>query len=166
MSSAVYDALGNELLENARFDELFSIHYNKDGDITFISTDSFKLNLLSQSLATKTLRFYEDYCSRGVDVPIGAFTGIRMLSGLGKKVNVKLIHVVSVKCDFVMKFEEAGINQTRQILYFNVTPDVSIVTIGKRTQKVQSMSVMVYDNLIVGKVPSTYLNARIVGKSG
>lgn len=166
MSSAVYDALGDELLDSFKFNDIFTIYYNDNKEITFISTDSFKVNLLAKNLAQKTLKYFQNYCSKGVDVPLGAFTGLKMLSGVGKNVNIKLLNVTSVKCEFVSSFESAGINQTRQTLYLNVTPDLTVVALGKKSFSCQSMSVLVYDNLIVGKVPATYLNAQIIGESG
>ncbi len=165
MSTAVYEALSLELIDSVKFSDVFNIYYNDNKEITFISTDSYKINYLAQSLAKKTCDYFTDYCAKGVDIPLGAFSGIKMLSGVGKTVNVKLINVVSVKCEFISSFESAGINQTRQTLYLQVTPDLTVISLGRKRNFTQSMSVLVYDNLIVGKVPATYLNAQVIGKS-
>ncbi len=165
MSTAVYEALSLEIVDSVKFSDVFTIYYNNNKEITFISTDSYKINYLAQSLAQNTCAYFEDYCAKGVDIPLGAFTGIKMLSGVGKTVNVKLINVVSVKCEFISSFESAGINQTRQTLYLQVTPDLTVISLGRKRYFTQSISVLVYDNLIVGKVPNTYLNAQVIGKS-
>lgn len=165
MSSAVYDALSDELINKPNFEELIRVEYNANKEISFISTDVFKVNTLSKNLAKNTLNYYKKYCSKGVDIPIGAFTGLNFCAGLGKKVNVKLLNVTSVTCEFISNFESVGINQTRHTLYLNVTPDLVVVTMGKRSISSQSVSVLVYDNLIVGKVPSVYLTSQVLGKN-
>lgn len=61
-------------------------------------------------------------------------------------------------CDFVSFFQSAGINQTLHKIYIDVYADVSIVTpIDQPTIQVKA-EVLVCENLIVGKIPQTYLN--------
>ena len=61
-------------------------------------------------------------------------------------------------CDFVSFFQSAGINQTLHKIYIDVYADVSIVTpIDQPTIQVKA-EILVCENLIVGKIPQTYLN--------
>ncbi|MGN0818938.1 MAG: sporulation protein YunB [Christensenellaceae bacterium] len=146
-------------LEKDLVSQVVKLSYNSNGDIVFVSTDSFITGVLSYKISNDTLKYLNDYCNGGVSIPIGAFTGISLLSGYGKNVNMKIVSVSSVKCDFETKFESAGINQTRQIMFINVVPDITVVMPFYQKQTTCSISMLVYDNVIVGKVPEIYLNS-------
>ena len=96
---------------------------------------------------------------------MGAFTGIRLISGFGAKVRMKVISVASVKCDFVSEFAQAGINQTRHSLYLNINCVVNVVTKTKTKKINDKITVLVFDNLIVGKVPNVVVTPITIGKS-
>ena len=129
-----------------------------------IVTNSYLVNSLATDIATKTYNYLNKNANFGVDVPLGAFTGIKLISGFGSKVKMKLISVSSVKCDIISNFTQAGINQTRHSLYLDINCTVSIVT-KTATKKVNDkISVLIYDNLIIGKVPSVLVNSQIVGR--
>ena len=79
-------------------------------------------------------------------MPIGAFTGLKLFSGLGAKVKLKLITVTSVRCNFVNEFTSAGINQTSHRLYVTTTPDVYVIAAGRKKYYKTEIRLLVYDN--------------------
>lgn len=165
ISTAVYQTLNDDLLNDTDFREFFHVIHDNNGNVAMISTDSFRVNLLSDRLSENSCLAFEKICDNGVEIPLGVFTGFRFFSGFGKKIRMKLINVVSVKCEFLSVFESSGINQTRQSLYLVVEPEVCIVVGLKKIPQKGKISILVFDNLIVGKVPEYYLNAKIIGGS-
>ncbi len=161
LSTASYYALDKALGSNYDFSALYSIEKNENGDITMITTDAFTFNKISTVIVDNVTHFLNDYLSKGVEVPIGVFTGIRILSGYGKKIKMPLVTVNSVKCDIVSKFEEAGINQTKHSIYVNIIPDVFVVTRFNTKRLSDSITVLMYENVIIGKVPETYLCGNV-----
>ena len=157
LSTASYYALDKSLGNNYDFNSLFTIHKDDKGEIQMITTDAFTFNKLSTIIVDNVTIFLNDYLSKGVEVPIGVFSGIRILSGFGKKIKMPLITVNSVKCDVVSKFEEAGINQTKHSIYVNIIPEVYVVTRLSTKRLTDSITVLMYENVIIGKVPETYL---------
>ncbi len=158
ISSASYVAT-QEIIPNYDYSVLVKIEKDKNGVPTMILTDSFKVNEFASEIARKTYDVLDKKSCDGVEVPLGAFSGIRFLYGFGPKVNMKLLSVSSVKCDLFSEFTSAGINQTRHSLYINIYSEVNIVagtTIRRANDKI---TILVYDNLIVGKVPEVYLNS-------
>lgn len=161
LSTASYYAIDKTLDKEFDYQSLFTVHKLDNGEISMITTDAYKFNTLTTNLADGVSEYMADYVNSGVDVPIGVFTGIRILSGYGEKIKMPLIAIHSVKCDVISTFESAGINQTRHTLYLDVTPDVSVIT-RVSTKKLQDkIRVMLYDNLIVGKVPEVYLSGTV-----
>ena len=95
-------------------------------------------------------------------MPIGVFTGIKILSGFGKKVKMPIITVTSVKCDIISSFEDAGINQTRHAVYVDIVPEVDVVTRTKTEKLTDNIKILLYDNYIVGKVPEFFIEGSII----
>ena len=59
---------------------------------------------------------------------------------------------------------KAGINQTRHTLMLNLRCETAVLTrTGNKTVK-NEISMLIYDNLIVGKVPSVLISPMIVGQ--
>lgn len=155
-STASYVATG--FVFDGEYDELFNVVYSNDGKVSMITANGLKLNSLTRSLAEKCLETCDTLAKVGVQVPIGALTGISFLSGVGKKLTFKIIFVNSVKCEFYSYFESVGVNQTRQSLYLKIVPDCKIVT-GLKTYAMQNeIEVLCYENFIVGSVPETFVN--------
>ncbi len=161
LSTASYYAIEKSLSIEFSYDNLYKIHKDNDGNITMITADAYKFNSLTTKLANSVGEYLTNYINEGVDVPIGVFTGISMAQGFGKKIKMKLIAINSVKCDVVSKFETAGINQTRHILYLDVTPDIAVVTRFSTKKLIHKITVMLYDNVIIGKVPEVYFSGAV-----
>ena len=162
LSSASYYALSKTLEPNFNFGNYFQIEKNSNGDVTMVLTNSYQFNLLSNKIADEVINYFNNKLSQGVEVPIGVFTGIGLISGFGKKVKMPLITVSSVKCDIISSFTDAGINQTKHSLVINIIPEVFVVTRFSTKDLKDSISVLVYENIIVGKIPNTYLEGSII----
>lgn len=163
ISSASYNAIDKMLEPKYDYKSLVSISTDKDGQINMLMTDSYKVNLMASSVATNAYRYLDEYTKSGVDVPICAFTGIRLISGFGNKIKMQLITVSSVKCEIISDFKQAGINQTRHSLYANVICTVTLITKTSSKNVSDKISILIYDNLIIGKVPEVFVNSQVIG---
>lgn len=165
ISSASYHAVDIIVEEKYRYSDLVDIKTDSSGNVGMIITDSYAVNKLAATAATKAYAYLSEKIEKGVEVPLGAFTGIRLISGFGAKVRMKVISVASVKCDFISEFAQAGINQTRHSLYLNINCVVNVVTKTKTKTINDKITVLVFDNLIVGKVPNVVVTPITIGKS-
>ncbi len=157
-SSAVYSAIEGSVTRED-FSSVCTIKTDNDGKVSFVSADGFVANYISAKIASATYERYLELASRGVEVPIGAFSGLTLLSEVGRTVNMRLISVVSVKCTFNESFTHAGLNQTRQQLYVVVEPTAKIITRFKTETITESIRVLCFDNLIVGNVPENFVGS-------
>lgn len=165
ISSASYHAVDIIVEEKYRYSDLVDIKTDSSGNVGMIITDSYAVNKLAATAAIKAYAYLSEKIEKGVEVPLGAFTGIRLISGFGAKVRMRVISVASVKCDFVSEFAQAGINQTRHSLYLNINCVVNVVTKTKTKKINDKITVLVFDNLIVGKVPNVVVTPITIGKS-
>lgn len=157
-----YEAIGQCFNEKSELENVITIEKDNDNNINYVSCNSYKLNLLTSSLSTKFKEYFNKAFSDGVAVPMGAFSGLSIFSGFGKEVKMDLIVITSVKCEFYSEFQEAGINQTRHIMKLFIIPTASIISHRKTFSQTEKIEVILYDNLIIGKVPAAYLNGNVL----
>lgn len=161
LSSASYYAINKSLTNKITYEDLITIEKDGNDKITMIKTDAYKFNALTSKIADGVSEFLSAEIDKGVAVPIGAFTGIKMFAGFGKKVNMPLLSIPSVKCEVVSSFESVGINQTRHSLYVNIVPEVYIVTRFKTRDLTDKITILIFDNFITGEVPEMYFAGKI-----
>lgn len=165
ISNCSYYAVRDCLRQDFDFSRICNVEKNSSGDVVFIETDAFYVNYISQKLALDCYTYLSDYIKRGVFVPLGSFSGIRLISGFGKPVNVKLTATLSVECRIYRKFEAAGINQTRQVLSAIIHSEVTAFALFKSEYYGGDIEIVLYDNLIVGKVPEVYFGSGLLSSS-
>ncbi len=163
LTTAIYSVLGDiTKLGSSDYENFFTVVKDGQNNVSSIVTNGLAINMFTSDITMRICAYLDDYAKQGISVPSGVFFGLRLLSGFGKTVNFKLIKIASSKCDLVSSFSTAGINQVRHSLYATITPDVTLKAVGRSRQVKVSVSVLIYENIIVGKVPDTYLGATIV----
>lgn len=160
---AVNDAIYYTLNDNLRYEDLVTITYDDAGDVSTITTDSLKINRIARDTAYLSQENLTRMSAEGIQVPLGALTGVEALAGFGQKINIKIIPISNVNCSFVSKFEQAGINQTKHSLYLEVVSDISIILPDKTSNLASTTEVLVCESIIAGKIPDTYLQASLMG---
>ena len=163
---AVNDAIYYTLNDVNRYDDLITIERDEAGNVTSITTDSLKINRIARDTAYMSQENLTKMSAEGIQVPIGALTGIEALAGFGTKINIKIIPISNVECRFVSKFTDAGINQTKHSLYLEIVSDISIILPLKSTNLASTIEVLICESVIAGKIPDTYLQASLIGSDG
>lgn len=163
---AVNDAIYYTLNDEMRYEDLVSIERDAEGNVTSITTDSLKINRIARDTAYLSQENLTRMSAEGIQVPMGALTGVEALAGFGKKINLKIIPISNVECRFVSKFVQAGINQTKHSLYLEIVSDISIILPSKSTNLASTIEVLICESVIAGKIPEAYFQASIAGGDG
>ncbi len=160
-TEAVNESILNSLSQEIKYVDLVNTEKNQAGEIVYMTTNSFKVNLISREIATATSELLKNKLDKGVPVPTFAFTGIGVFSGYGKPVYLRTLNVSSVVCEFDSQFKSVGVNQTLHSIYVNVYTTTSIEL--PLTNKVikSNTSVLINETVLVGKVPEVYLSGDI-----
>ena len=144
------------------YDELFDVQYNDNGDVALIRANSPRINSIAREIANLAQANLDSLGTVEIAISAGTFTGLALLTGFGPDVTIKIVPIGAANCDFVSCFQSAGINQTFHKIYIDVYADVNIITpIDEPTVHVKA-EILVCENLIVGKVPETYLSMQDV----
>ena len=135
----------------------YEIRYDKNGDVSLISSDMVVINALMRDVAAITQTEVNKLCeSEDVQVPYTSVFGSLLIANYGGKYVLNLENVGNIQCNFRTTFESKGINQTLLCMYIDLFADISVMLpLHVENVKVQN-SMVVYQNLIVGKVPQFY----------
>lgn len=138
-------------------DNFYEIRYDKNGDVSLISGDMVVINALMRDVAAITQTEVNKLCeSEDVQVPYTSVFGSLLIANYGGKYVLDLENVGNIQCNFRTTFESKGINQTLLCMYIDLFADISVMLpLHVENVKVQN-SMVVYQNLIVGKVPQFY----------
>lgn len=161
---AVNDAIYYTLSDRVRYEDLVTVERDGDGNILGISSNAFQINRIARDTAYMSQQNLQKMSEDGIDVPLGAFTGIEAWAGFGPRVNLKIIPISNVECRFVSSFEEAGINQTKHAIYLDIVADISIVMPSGTSNFASLTEVLICESVLIGKVPDTFLQTDIFGE--
>lgn len=149
----IYYEMTTKYYEKLR--DAVTVYTGENGKINAISVDSAFLNLFSAEIVTKTILFVEDSAS-SFGIPLGNITGVRILSGLGPKIKVKIIQLGSVAGAVKSSFTEAGINQTLHRVTLEISAVVEVLSPFCSKASEISLSYVISENVIVGDIPNVY----------
>ena len=157
-TSSINKAVLISLSNSVNYSDLVSVEKNSNGEIVYMSANSYKINYLSKEISQNSLTIFKDAISNGVKIPLGSFFGFKLFSGVGPNVKVKSFNVSSVSSTFYGEFKSVGINQTAHSIYINVKSKVVFnIPLYKKIVEF-SMPILISETIIVGKVPDIYLN--------
>lgn len=140
------------------YDELFSIEKDNDGNITMIKSNIFPINEIISDVAVKIQKKINEKGRDDINIALGSFSGMKLLAGRGPYVKIRISSVGNVETDLRSEFSAQGINQTLHRIYLQVDCQISILTPFENITKSISNQVLIAENVIVGKIPSSYYN--------
>lgn len=162
---ALIASLGEECVNSAAADVVSLYQYSdfvdvmrgSDGSIEVINTSTSKVNGFVRSLALRCETALDALGVQRIDIPIGAFSGSVLLSNSGPKIGVDITFFSSVKCDFVTRFENVGVNQTRHSIFAKIDVCLNTVLPISEHELYLSNNILVAESVIVGEIPNVYV---------
>lgn len=147
-----------KIIEKYNYNDLFSIERDENGNIQMIKANIFTIDLLTSDIASLIQEDLDNSKTSEVPISIGSFTGVKILSGVGPNIKIKISSSGNVTTDLRSEFIEKGINQTIHRIYLQIDCNVDILTPVKSIGSNISNQVLLAENVIIGQIPSTYYN--------
>ena len=156
----VTDAV-NRRIQQGGFDysDFVKIERDGSGNVTAITTDTAKINLLSSELLNDIVGANQQNMVE-IGIPLGTLTGAQLLLGRGPSVKVKVYMLSNSTAAFRNELSDAGINQTKHQILLDVTVNIRIMIPWKTVSAAVNSEVLVAETVIVGKVPETYVKVN------
>lgn len=166
ITTRVVDVLNNsttQALEGEWFQDksnFYEIRYDNEGNVTLISADMVVINALMRDVAAYSQTNVNQMCKKeDVQVPYSSVFGSSLLANYGGKYTFNLELLGNIQCNYRTTFQSAGVNQTLMCMYIDLYVDISVMLpLYVKNIEVQN-SMVVYQNLIVGKVPDVYFDS-------
>lgn len=166
ITTRVVDVLNNsttQALEGEWFQDksnFYEIRYDDQGNVTLISADMVVINALMREVAQFSQTNVNQMCAKeDVKVPYSSIFGSVLLGNYGGKYTFNLELLGNIKCNYRTTFQSVGINQTLLCMYIDLDADISVM-LPLYVDNIQvGTSMVVYQNLIVGKVPDFYFDS-------
>lgn len=158
INSAVTAVVGG----GVEYDDLFSVVRDDAGNIEMVQANSPEINMVAREIAGLAQANLDALDLKEISIPIGTFTGLALLTGLGPDVTISVMPIGSALCDFVSYFIAAGINQTLHKIYIDVHAEINIITPLEEPTITVKAEVLVAENLIVGEVPEFYFGGSML----
>ncbi len=151
------DAVGETFGSGIGYSDLVDIEKDETGKIRSISANAVNINSLVSKVTTVIQLGIAEIGRQGIDIPIGTAIGGTLFTGRGPSINVRVEPVGSANAVFLTGFEEAGINQTRHLIYLEVKISMKMVIANTVEQVDYSSTLLISDTVIVGEIPDSYI---------
>ena len=163
LATIISNEQATNVMGQHRYDELFTIEKDTNGNITMIKSNVIPINEIISDVAIKIQEEINKQGREDIEIALGSFTGIKLLAGRGPGVKIRISTVGNVETDLRSEFQAQGINQTLHRIYLQVKCQVNILTPFKDITKDITNQVLLLENVILGTVPDTYYNIEGIG---
>lgn len=157
-SDLTNDAIAKQIAEGTiAYDRIVYFEKDLDGRITALKTNMSEVNRLKTDILNIINDEILELDTSDIGIPLGSLFLPEILSGRGPSIPVHILSIRNSDANFVSHFSQAGINQTLHQVTMEVSIDVAVLVLGETTSFTMSSEVVVAETVIVGQVPSTYL---------
>ena len=154
LEQAAADELSRQTEEEGAF---IRIQRDEDGAITALDADTARLNLLRTQMVSSVLEELEDVDISDVRIPLGSLLDSELVWARGPSIQARALSVGTVSADFDSDFTSAGVNQTLYRIWLEISVPLTVMLPGGSVQVGLDSRLCVSETVIVGSVPSTYL---------
>lgn len=158
-SSAINEAIQEQISDGEiDYDKMVTIEKDAAGNVTTMRANIGEINFLRTRILTRIDEKLMDLSIEELGVPVGSVVLPELFSGRGPNLPVRVIAVRTSDAAFRNEFQEAGINQTLHRIFFDIHVVVTILSLEGRQEIPVDASVLVAETVIVGQVPTTYID--------
>lgn len=152
----------SKILEKYNYQDIVSI--TKSDKSNILKTDVVVINNIATEITNSITKSFKDLEKQNINIPIGALTGSKLLTGRGPDINIKIVPVGTISSEIKTEFKEKGINQTvyRIILYINC--EIKVLMPYNSLSRQINNQILLVETAIVGDVPETYYNLENMTK--
>ncbi len=146
----------NQSGSQVQYDARVSIEKDSLGNITMVKINGYEVN----QLATEMTDLCEKKLMGGevsLSVPLGAVMGSQIFSSKGPIIKMAAEPYAQVNADIASEFISTGINQTRHRIIATIEIYLRYTLPGQSVEVEYKNSMPLYETVIVGQVPNTYL---------
>ncbi|MEE1186309.1 MAG: sporulation protein YunB [Acutalibacteraceae bacterium] len=158
--NTLFNNCANTYLELNPDLNLYTIYRDSNDNIINVELNQVELNKFKSSLYQNIVSEYGKQGYINVTVPVNNALNIDYISPRWLEISMYFRAPTEIDMKIDTVFKEAGINQTLQIVKLNVKADIYIIMSGAEVETACDFEYIICENVIVGKVPDTYLETK------
>lgn len=144
--------------DDLAYEDLVAVQMDASGKVSMLRANTARMNQIATQTAILAQEELNSIKNQQVAVPLGAAFGVRFLGGFGPRIPVQIVPVGAISTHYETRFETAGINQTRHMIFLTLETTVSLI-IPSHSQLVQvNSTVPIAESVIVGGVPDSFVD--------
>lgn len=146
------------VMENYKYEDLAVVIKDDNGKIQMVKLNIIPVNEIISDVAIKIQEQLNNVESTKFGIRLGSFLGVKLFSGVGPNMNVRMSTIGNVETELKSEFKSAGINQTLHQIYLDISCEVSILTPYDNINEKIKNQVLIAESIIVGEIPQSYYN--------
>ncbi|WP_049754085.1 sporulation protein YunB [Heliomicrobium modesticaldum] len=159
-TEAIHESILRRVVNDASFRDLIFYKTDQEGRIVLLQPNTLRINQLAAETAIDVQQTLSNLNEKDIQIPLGQMTGVRLLAGWGPLLHVRMLPIGNVKVEPVESFEEAGINQTKHMIYLHVEASIRILIPLVSSEIPVSTRIPIATTIISGAVPNVYLRGE------
>ncbi len=144
------------VMGNYKYEDLATIIRDDSGKIQMIKLNIIPVNEIISDVAIKIQEELNNTDSTKIAIRLGSFSGSKLLSGFGPKINIRISSAGNVETNLKSEFKTAGINQTLHQIYLEIKCEIKILTPYETVCESIFNQVLIAESVIVGDIPTNY----------
>lgn len=157
----INQAVNDKIVAVTDYRDIMYVHKDDKGNIVMLQANTVALNRIIANTINEVINSTRKLQSNTISVSLGQVTGSIFLATYGPRIKVRIIPTRQVNVEIENKFEQAGINQTRHLIYLKINTIIKIAVPLVNKDLAVSTTVPLADTVIVGAVPQTYVNFSV-----
>lgn len=159
-AATVDDSLADLQMEYASF---ITLRTDQEGNVASLSGDIQASSRFKRKVIDGLVNRLEHLDPEELGIPLGTLTGRLLLAGLGPEIRVGIQSVGDVTAQLESDFSAAGVNQTLHRITLDLTITIHLVIPGEIVPVTVREQIPVAETVLVGEVPSTYIQLDASG---
>ncbi len=157
-SDLTNDAIAKQIAKGEiQYDRIVYFEKDLNGRITALKTNMSEVNRLKTDILNIINDEILELDASDIGIPLGSLFLPEFFSGKGPAIPVHILSIRNSDATFSSSFSQAGINQTLHKLIMTVNVDVAVLVLGETGSFAVNSEVVVAETIIVGEVPTTFL---------
>lgn len=153
---AINEAVLEEVVPGLNYEDLYTVRTDDYGRVVLMQYNSGKVAEIQARGAIAIQDALRRLELEEVRIPIGQLLGIQLLAARGPGVDVRVMPAGVAATTMRDVFEQAGINQTRHMVYMDVKARLRVVVPLLGSEMEVTSQIPVAQAIIPGEVPKVY----------
>lgn len=156
----------DEVMEKYGYNDLVTLVKDKEGKIVSMQANIAIINKIISQISLKIQDKIDNTPNRDIYIRLGSFTGIKLLSGRGPKVPIRISSIGNINTEVMSEFTSTGINQSIHRIFTNITCKIEVLTPFNTISNEIEEKIILAENVIIGNIPENYLDiGKLLGES-